>query len=379
MTLKETYDIWIGYYFPSRTNSMRYKLNICMFLLRPLHNMEMDDIDENTLQYIRTWYRNDIHFPLCIILIICLKRWNDGYGIPHTSPDFHFYGRSYIPPYKEIPMEPLNECSTFDQLYAHYRKLNFPRMSIAQQRDYDLCWKKMEQIRKIQFRHLREKDLEPCKKQSSPYTIIVMYRLLYQMSRYACSIDILDRIHFHPVKRETGNRKTDVNVLKDHEIDILFSKTEYESVCMLLFILYTGMQLKELFALRKDWIDIDNQLLHITHPVSGKKRILPIHHRIMPIAERWKHKLPVLCTCDLGYYQKCIYLRELAHLISIAWLDHEMMASDCRYTFMSRLENTDANTVHICMLAGKRPPGTGGRSYTHPSIEQLRNTIEQLN
>ena len=138
MTLKETYDIWIGYYFPSRTNSMRYKLNICMFLLRPLHNMEMDDIDENTLQYIRTWYRNDIHFPLCIILIICLKRWNDGYGIPHTSPDFHFYGRSYIPPYKEIPMEPLNECSTFDQLYAHYRKLNFPRMSIAQQRDYDL-------------------------------------------------------------------------------------------------------------------------------------------------------------------------------------------------------------------------------------------------
>ena len=379
MTLKETYDIWVVYYFPSRTNSMRYKLNICMNLLRPLHNMEMDDIDENTLQYIRTWYRNDIHFPLCIILIICLKRWNDGYGIPHTSPDFHFYGRSYIPQYKEIPMEPLNECSTFDQLYAHYRKLNFPRMSIAQQRDYDLCWKNMEHVRKIQFRHLREKDLEPCKKQSSPYTIIVMYRLLYQMSRYACSIDILDRIHFHPVKRETGNRKTDVNVLKDHEIDILFSKTEYESVCMLLFILYTGMQLKELFALKKEWIDVDNQLLHITHPVSGKKRILPIHHRIMPIAERWKHKLPVLCTCDLGYYQKCIYLRELAHLISIAWLDHEMMASDCRYTFMSRLENTDANTVHICMLAGKRPPGTGGRSYTHPSIEQLRNTIEQLN
>ena len=46
MTLKETYDIWVVYYFPSRTNSMRYKLNICMNLLRPLHNMEMDDIDE---------------------------------------------------------------------------------------------------------------------------------------------------------------------------------------------------------------------------------------------------------------------------------------------------------------------------------------------
>lgn len=213
--------------------------------------MEMNDIDDNTLRYIHTWYRNDIHYPLYTILLICLKRWNAGDGIVHTTPDFHYYGRSYIPPYQETELVPLHESCTFDQLYAHWRKQNFPRMSKAQQRDYDLCWKKMEHVRKIQFRYLRERDLEPCRKQSSPYTILVMYRLLYQMSRYACSIDIIDKIHFHPIRMETGNRKTDVNVLHEYDIDILFTKCEYEAVGILLFILYTGMQLKELFAIRK--------------------------------------------------------------------------------------------------------------------------------
>lgn len=380
MTLKEAYDEWIVYYFPSRTNCMRYKLNVCMnSILRPIHNMDMNDIDDNTLRYIHTWYHNDIHYPLCTILLICLKRWNAGDGIVHTTPDFHYYGRSYIPPYQETELVALHESCTFDQLYAHWRKQNFPRMSKAQQRDYDLCWKKMEHVRKIQFRYLRERDLEPCRKQSSPYTIVVMYRLLYQMSRYACSIDIIDKIHFHPIRMETGNRKTYVNVLNEYDIDILFTKCEYEAVELLLFILFTGMQLKELFALQQDWIDTENQILYITHPVSGKQRIIPIHHRIMPIALQWKQQLPALCTCDLGYYQKCSYLREMAHVISIAWLDHELMASDCRYTFMARLENTDANPTHMCLLTGKHPSGTGGRSYTHPSLDQLRNTIEQIN
>lgn len=111
---------------------------------------------------------------------------------------------------------------------------------------------------------------------------------------------------------------------------------------------------------------------------AGKNRIVPIHHKILPIIE----ELLQHSTCDLlipenghiynsGNWRHRWY-RDLES-IGIRHSIHE-----CRHTFRTWLAETGTSTLYIDKILGHSSGSVGDQIYTHLSAEKLAEIVEKV-
>lgn len=142
---------------------------------------------------------------------------------------------------------------------------------------------------------------------------------------------------------------------------------------MILILLYTGIRIGELLNLRRQDINRRSSYLIVRHAKTkaSEGRIIPIHHRIMPIIEQlYINSGDYLFTISYTTFRK--HFQDIMKQLNCKHTIH-----DTRHTFASLLDAV-APPNALRSLLGHKQGDITTRVYTHKTIRELRKTIELL-
>ena len=167
-------------------------------------------------------------------------------------------------------------------------------------------------------------------------------------------------------------------IFSSKEIAKLWKNKDMPFVDMALFMLYTGYRKSEVQNLTIENVNLkDGVLIGGTKTKNGRDKIMPIHPKIRYIVEKYYNTdLTYLFEVngkpltDERFYK--LWNRVMGKL-GMKHISHE-----ARHTFSSALDRTGANEVCKDRLMGHTSIGTRKQTYTHKSIEELRETIEKI-
>lgn len=215
----------------------------------------------------------------------------------------------------------------------------------------------------INSMHVKGLSYSSCKKVRTLLNKLFNYAVIkdYPITNYAQHLNLGPNIP--TIKRRVFTRQQ-INKLWD--IDTSYSH-------MILILLYTGLRIGELLNLRKQDIYRRSSYLIVRHAKTkaGEGRIIPIHHRIMPIIEQ------IYCCVD-DYLFTISYTTFHKHFKNIMkQLNCKHTIHDTRHTFASLLDAVAAPNALRSLLGHKQGDITT-RVYTHKTIRELRKAIELL-
>ena len=266
---------------------------------------------------------------------------------------------------------------TLRQLFNEWLPIHSQSISRSAVNSYHIAFKHISNIADmsitdIHFQHLQNvidsmhvKGLSysSCKKVRTVLNQLFNYAIIrdYPVTNYALHLNLGP--NRPTIKRRVFTRQ---QINKLWAIDTSYSH-------MILILLYTGLRIGELLDLRRQDINRRSSYLIVRHAKTkaGEGRIIPIHHRIMPLIEQ------VYCGVD-DYLFTISYTTFRKHFQDIMkQLNCKHTIHDTRHTFASLLDAV-APPNNLRSLLGHKQGDITTRVYTHKTIRELRKTIELL-
>ena len=170
------------------------------------------------------------------------------------------------------------------------------------------------------------------------------------------------------------------HIFSRQKINRFWRQADAPGVDTVLILLYTGMRCGEMLNLQKADIHLRQRYIRITRSKTAAGiRIIPIHHRILPLVEaRMDAPGETLIADDTGrpynYSRYCTLWRQVMHLIRA----DGHTTHDCRHTVATLLDNAGANETAKRRILGHSGGDITERVYTHKGLRQLRKCIELL-
>lgn len=266
---------------------------------------------------------------------------------------------------------------TLRQLFNEWLPIHSQSITISAVKSYHIAFKHISNIADmpitdIHFQHLQNvinsmhvKGLSysSCKKVRTLLNQLFNYAIIkdYPITNYALHLNLGPNMP--TIKRRVFTRQ---QINKLWVIDTPYSH-------MILILLYTGLRIGELLNLRRQDINRRSSYLIIRHAKTkaGEGRIIPIHHRIMPLIEQ------IYCGVD-DYLFTISYTTFRKHFQDIMkQLNCKHTIHDTRHTFTSLLDSV-ASPNALRSLLGHKQGDIATRVYTHKTIRELRKSIELL-
>ena len=272
--------------------------------------------------------------------------------------------------------------STFEDVYKILQETKFPTMGESLKGQHRASYKYCSPLYSVPYSELRQihfqRVIDNCGKGYSTQHIIRNF--LCTMDRLAYDLEIVPKMRTANLTICQQESKIKRTVFTKDEIKRLWDHQGEPYVDETLVMLYTGMRVSEVLQLKTENVDLEEQTLKGgIKTSSGKNRVIPIHHKILPIiknhlsgeyvftGERKNVKNPEKAITD--YFSK--YWSLTLDRLGIHHYTH-----DCRHTFRTALDGE--NRACVNMLMGHKSNDVGERIYTHKTIEELRETIEKL-
>ena len=266
---------------------------------------------------------------------------------------------------------------TLRQLFNEWLPIHSQSISNSAVKSYHIAFKHISNIADmpitdIHFQHLQNvinsmhvKGLSysSCKKVRTLLNQLFNYAIIkdYPITNYVIHLTLGPNI---PTIRRRVFTRQQINKL--WEVDTSYSH-------MILILLYTGLRIGELLNLRRQDINRRSSYLIIRHAKTkaGEGRIIPIHHRIMPLIEQ------IYCGVDdclftISYTTFRKHFQDIMKQLNCKHTIH-----DTRHTFTSLLDSV-ASPNALRSLLGHKQGDITTRVYTHKTIRELRKTIELL-
>lgn len=266
---------------------------------------------------------------------------------------------------------------TLRQLFNEWLPIHSQSISTSAVNSYYIAFKHISNIADmpitdIHFHHLQNvinsmhvKGLSysSCKKVRTLLNKLFNYAIIkdYPITNYALHLSLGPNI---PTIRRRIFTRQQINKL--WAIDTPYS-------CMILILLYTGLRIGELLNLRKQDIYRRSSYLIVRHAKTkaGEGRIIPIHHRIMPLIEQlYTNTDDYLFTISYTTFHK--HFKDIMKQLNCKHTIH-----DTRHTFASLLDAV-APPNALRSLLGHKQGDITTRVYTHKTIRELRKAIELL-
>lgn len=266
---------------------------------------------------------------------------------------------------------------TLRQLFNEWLPIHSQSISDSAVKSYYIAFKHISNISDmpitdIHFQHLQHvinsmhaKGLSysSCKKVRTLLNQLLNYAVIkdYPITNYAQHLNLGPNIP--TIKRRVFTRQQ-INKLWD--IDTSYSH-------MILILLYTGLRIGELLNLRKQDIYRRSSYLIVRHAKTkaGEGRIIPIHHRIIPLIEQlYRDTDEYLFTISYTTFHK--HFKNIMKQLNCKHTIH-----DTRHTFASLLDSV-APPNSLRSLLGHKQGDITTRVYTHKTIRELRKSIELL-
>ena len=266
---------------------------------------------------------------------------------------------------------------TLRQLFNEWLPIHSQSISNSAVKSYHIAFKHISNIADmpitdIHFQHLQNMinsmhvkglSYSSCKKVRTLLNQLFNYAIIkdYPITNYVIHLTLGPNI---PTIRRRVFTRQQINKL--WEVDTSYSH-------MILILLYTGLRIGELLNLRRQDINRRSSYLIIRHAKTkaGEGRIIPIHHRIMPLIEQ------IYCGVDdclftISYTTFRKHFQDIMKQLNCKHTIH-----DTRHTFTSLLDSV-ASPNALRSLLGHKQGDITTRVYTHKTIRELRKTIELL-
>lgn len=163
------------------------------------------------------------------------------------------------------------------------------------------------------------------------------------------------------------------------EIDTLWNYTGNIIIDITLTTIYEGTRIEEiLFTKTKDVHLDEGYFVAGLKTSSGKRRIIPIHHEILPIFKHYYNSnnefLFTINNDKVDYDKQFLYpYNELMKKLGMKHKSH-----DGRRTLISELDRLKANKVCRNKILGHKSGDIEDDVYSKKGIEELKNTIELI-
>ena len=266
---------------------------------------------------------------------------------------------------------------TLRQLFNEWLPIHSQSISASAVKSYHISFKHISNIANmpitnIHFQHLQNvinsmhvKGLSysSCKKVRTLLNQLFNYAIIkdYPITNYSQHLNLGPNIP--TIKRRIFTRQ---QINKLWAIDTSYSQ-------MILILLYTGLRIGELLNLRRQDIYRRSAYLIVRHAKTkaGEGRIIPLHHRIIPIIEQLYTNIDdYLFTISYTTFRK--HFQDIMKQLNCKHTIH-----DTRHTFASLLDVV-APPNALRSLLGHKQGDITTRVYTHKTIRELRKTIELL-
>ena len=266
---------------------------------------------------------------------------------------------------------------TLRQLFNEWLPIHSQSISKSAVKSYHIAFKHISNIADmsitdIHFQHLQNvinsmhvKGLSysSCKKVRTLLNQLFNYAIIkdYPITNYAQHLNLGPNTP--TIKRRVFTRQ---QINKIWAINTPYAR-------MILMLLYTGLRIGELLDLRRQDINRRSSYLIVRHAKTkaGEGRIIPIHHRIIPIIEQlYINTGDYLFTISYTSFRK--HFQDIMKQLNCKHTIH-----DTRHTFASLLDAV-APPNALRSLLGHKQGDITTRVYTHKTIRELRKTIELL-
>ena len=205
--------------------------------------------------------------------------------------------------------------------------------------------------------------------------------VLNRIFNFALKNDFIDSNKVQFVELGKKNIVVERKIFTRDEINILWQNLKVNNVYIILILIYTGMRIGELLALKVCDVDLDNKVIYIRKSkTSSGIRTIPIPDKILSLfAENINYENEYFIISknfkQLGYRTYKYNFEILLEKLGI----QRHTIHDTRHTFATMLNNADANSTSIIKLIGHSDFSITENVYTHKDVEELRKAINLLN
>lgn len=272
---------------------------------------------------------------------------------------------------------------TLEDLFNEWKNIAYKNISKQTADNYNACWLKLISIHKTKFREIRTSQMQSIidDLNMSHSTLSKIKALLSQLFDYAMQNDIVNKNYakFIVLPKQTKTKKDCFTDLELKKIEQAVDVVPYADV--ILAMCYTGFRISEFLELTKfNYNGKENYLQGGKKTSAGTNRIVPVHHKIKHIIEKWLSKSgeTIFCKEDGSamspdYFRKYKYKKALKEIGVRQLTPHAT-----RHTFATRLAQAGVRTEDIQTLAGHEDYAMTANTYIHQNIRTLTNAIECL-
>ena len=267
---------------------------------------------------------------------------------------------------------------TMEELYALWKETKAKRLSPSLAATLASAYKHCADLHPLPYRTIKawqmQKCIDDCPLSRSTKTNI--RNVFWHLDRFAYELDITSK-RWSDILEVDGAEPKEKTIFTDEEVRGFWKRQGEPGVDELLFMLYTGMRISEVFLLKCEDIDLEQGTMRCgVKTAAGKNRLVPIHDQIRPLVERHMgdEYLFAVETKSKNYLVAAVHqYRKLWDNLKTGHSPHE-----CRHTFRSKLDSAGANPVAIDRIMGHKSQGTGERVYTHKTVKELKDAISLL-
>lgn len=292
---------------------------------------------------------------------------------------------------------------TFKQVYEEYSRKNFPtkeemererlthektkgKMGRSIANNLKSAYNKCSAIENKLYKTLKKSDFEQIILNTDGCATVInsLANLFRKLDNYALENDIIvkgyanllkitDDLYKEPKSTGTPYTYEEIDTLWQNEGNIIADIT--------LITIYTGLRIEEaLFTKNADIYLKDNYFIAGLKTKAGKRRIVPIHHDIYNIINKYhnteKEFLFTINNEKIDY--NSYFLKMYRKLMEELNMPHHK-THDGRKTLHTELDRVNANKVCVDRIFGHKSGNIGEDAYTKKSLEELQETIELVN
>lgn len=204
--------------------------------------------------------------------------------------------------------------------------------------------------------------------------------LFTQMDKYALQNDVIEKGYASFVSITVAEDDAPGIPFSAKELDILWQNKDMPWVDSILIYIYSGWRVSELICMPPENIDLEAGTFRGgLKTAASKNRIVPIHSKIRGFVEhRLMSSNGILLALKGRPISTSTYTKLFKQTLKDIGITAYHTPHDCRHTFTSLLDSAGVNQVCIDRLIGHASASLTTRTYTHKTIEELRQAVEMI-
>lgn len=299
--------------------------------------------------------------------------------------------------YNKKPFDLDKAKVTFEDVYNALYDAKIKKMIKKTQTSYVIAYKKCEPIKNIRMRDLRTAHMQKVidqymdKSRSTQNGLVVLFHAMFD---FCLENDICEKDYSQFVKITSQAEVKEKKPLDKKDIETIWKNLDWlqttprknpltgvHMVDSIIVMLYTGMRIGELLAIKPEDVHINERWIKVRGTkTKAADRIVPIHKKLIPLLEKRLAECTgetLYCGNDgkqLKYYKWQTMFFEL--FINEFKFNHT--AHECRHTFATVAAASSMNKLLLKKMIGHSSSDITEDVYTHAYVEDLVREIDKF-